>query len=102
MSGKADIYAAEIRRAVLGLNAGELKVDNPARLAQIAEHLALCEDAQTALRARGYGCAGMTLLEIVREVPVNALGRIKNWFDRKPSSKPCPDLNEVHDIWSAR
>jgi hypothetical protein len=102
MNTTAQIYRAEILRAVLGPRASELKVDNPARLAQIAEHLVHCEQAQAALRAKGYGCAGMTFLEVAHEVPVNALGRIKGWFAPKASAAPYPELGEVHDIWSAR
>lgn len=102
MNNTARIYRAEILRAVLGPNASELKVDNPARLAQFAEHLAMCEEAQQALRAKGYGHAGMTFLEVVREVPTNALGRLKNLFATKPAAPPQPAASEVHDIWSGR
>jgi hypothetical protein len=95
-------YRAEILRAVLGPRASELKADDITRLNQIAEHLAQCEEAQAALRARGYGHAGMTFVEIVREVPTNALGRLKTLFAPKASSKERPGLDEVSDIWSSR
>jgi hypothetical protein len=102
MNNTARIYRAEMIRAVLGPRASELKAADMARLNRIAEHLAHCEEAQAALRAKGYGRAGMTFLEVVREVPVNALGRIKGWFAPKASAAPYPELGEVHDIWSAR
>jgi hypothetical protein len=102
MNNTARIYRAEILRAVQGMGASELKVADMARLNQIAEHLAHCEDAQAALRAKGYGCSGMTFAEIVREVPTNALGRLKSLFSPKPGALPHQDLGEVHDIWSLR
>lgn len=102
MNSTARIYRAEIIRAVLGPGSTELKVSDLARLNRIAEHLANCEEAQHALRAKGYGRSGMAFLEVVREVPVNALGRIKGWFAPKTSATPYPELGEVHDIWTAR
>jgi len=95
-------YRATILRAVFGSYASEGKVHDLHRLNQLCEHLAQCEEAQTALRARGYGRAGMTFIEIVREVPVNALGRIKNWFGPSAAAKPRKDSEEVFDIWSSR
>jgi hypothetical protein len=94
-------YRTEILRAVLGPRASELKADDLTRLNQIAEHLAQCEVAQAALRARGYGRAGMTFIEIVREVPTNALGRLKKLFEPKPSPQSHPDIGELHDIWTS-
>ena len=98
-------YRATILRAVYGSYANVGKVEDLHRLNQLCEHLAQCEEAQTALRARGYGRAGMTFLEVVREVPVNALGRLKNMF-KKPSATPAPaahsDLSRVFDIWTSR
>jgi hypothetical protein len=95
-------YRAEFLRAVFGSYANEGKVHDLHRLNKLCEHLAQCEEAQTALRARGYGSAGMSFGEVVREVPVNALGRIKGWFSPKASAEAYPDLGEVHDIWTAR
>lgn len=69
MTRIGEIYRGEILRAVFGKAASELKVADLARLNQLCERLAECEEAQTALRARGYGRAGMTFIEIVREVP---------------------------------
>jgi hypothetical protein len=102
MSTVAARYRAVILRAVFGSYANEGKVHDMHRLNQLCEHLAHCEEAQTALRAKGYGRSGMTFLEVVREVPVNALGRIKGWFAPKASAAPYPELGEVHDIWTAR
>jgi hypothetical protein len=104
----ADIYRAEILRAVLGPRYSELKVDNPARLRQIAERLADSESVQEAIRALGYGCSGMSFTEMVATVPGNAYGRLRRLFS-KPAPKPVPqmadsypDLSEVHDVWSGR
>lgn len=102
MKSPADIYRAEILRAVQGSRANPLKVADISRLNQIAEHLAQCEEAQTALRAKGYGCAGMSFLEVVREVPTNALGRLKSLFAPKAAARAYPEIGEVHDIWTAR
>lgn len=102
MKGPVDIYVAEIARAVLGSQASQAKIADPARLRRIAEHLVQCEDAQAALRAKGYGRSGMSFLEVVREVPTNALGRLKTLFTPKASVKQYPDLSEVCDIWTAR
>jgi hypothetical protein len=102
MNSVARIYRAEILRAVLGDKANEAKVEHIARLNQIAEHLAHSEEAQTALRAKGYGRSGMSFLEVVREVPTNALGCLRTLFTPKASVKRYPDLNEVFDIWTAR
>lgn len=52
MRGPADIYVAEIVRAVLGSQASQTKVADLARVRRIAEHLLQCEDAQAALRAK--------------------------------------------------
>lgn len=102
MKGPVDIYVAEMTRAVLGAKASEAKVADPVRLRRIAEHLVQCEDAQAALRAKGYGRSGMSFLEVAREVPTNALGRLKTLFAPKPSAKRHPDLGEVCDVWTAR
>jgi hypothetical protein len=102
MSNIANIYAAEILRAVHGPRASDLKVADPVRLQQIAARLAESEEAHGALRAKGYGHAGTTLMEVVREVPVDALGRIKGWFAPKASATPYPDLGEAQNEWSLR
>jgi hypothetical protein len=102
VNATAQIYRAEILRAVLGPRASELKVSDPARLTQIVEHMANCEEAQAALRAKGYGLSGMTFIEIVREVPTNALGRLKSLFVSRPAAQPYPDLGEVQNEWSLR
>jgi hypothetical protein len=102
MNNTARIYRAEILRAAFGTANSELKVADLARLNQIAEHLAQCEDAQAALRAKGYGCAGMTFIEIVREVPTNALGRLKSLFKSKPVATSYPELDETDEHWSLR
>jgi hypothetical protein len=102
MNTTAQIYRAEILRAVLGMRASELKAADLTRLNQIAEHLAHCEEAQTALRAKGYGCAGMTFTEVVRQVPDNSPGILKMIF--RPAHKPPAHLDsrELFDIWSSR
>lgn len=109
MSDIGDIYKAEILRAVLGPGAHGVKVSDPHRLRQLAERLADSEETQSILRAKGYGAAGMSLLDIVRSVPESARGILRNLFRRTAatlaSDKPAdtyPSLGEVHDIWSAR
>ena len=96
MNDTALRYRATILRAVFGSYASEGKVQDLHRLNQLCEHLAQCEEAQTALRARGYGRAGMTFLEIVRQVPINGLGRIKTWFAPKAESE------DIFDSWGLR
>lgn len=80
MNNIARIYRAEILRAVMGDKANEVKVSDIERLNQIAEHLATCEEAQSIIRAKGYGTAGMTFIELARSLPECALGRIKKLF----------------------
>lgn len=108
MKGPADIYRAEILRAVFGERANEAKVHDPARLSRVVENLVDCEDAKSILRAKGYGRAGASFVELAREVPNNVRQMLKNLF--RPTSlarvssedAPYPDLNEVLDIWTAR
>lgn len=109
MSDIGDIYKAEILRAVFGPRTHEGKVHDMHRLTRLAERLADTEEAQRVLRAKGYGAAGMTLLEIIRSVPNEARGMLRTLFRRTgavlASDKPAdayPSLGEVHDIWSAR
>lgn len=109
MNDTADIYRAEILRAVYGPTAHAAKVHDLHRLNQIAARLVDAEEAQSALRAKGHGATGMTLLEIVRELPNNARGMLRTLFRRSGTAlvggKPAdeyPSLGEVHDIWSAQ
>jgi hypothetical protein len=80
MKGPADVYRAEILRAVLGDNANVCKVANIERLNQFAEHLVDCEDAKAILRAKGYGAAGMTFVELARSLPENVRGILREIF----------------------
>lgn len=108
MKGPVDVYRAEILRAVLGANASEAKVADPARLHRIATHLVDCEDARSILRAKGYGAAGMSFAELARSLPENVRVLLRDRFRKQrraaplPSTGQYPDLGEVHDIWSAR
>ena len=109
MSDIGDIYKAEILRAVFGPGAHTFKAHDAHRLRQIAERLADTEEAQSILRAKGHGAAGMSLLDIVRRVPNGARGMLRNLFRRTgatlASDEPAdtnPSLGEVHDIWSTR
>lgn len=99
MKDAAKIYRAEILRAVLGPAAHTGKVHDMARLNQIAEHLANCEDAQSILRAKGHGSAGMTFVEVARDVPPNVRQVIKRLF-RTPHSESLSALGQVDDCWS--
>jgi len=99
MSNIANIYQAEILRAVLGPNAHAGKIADPARLRQIAEHLADSELAQSALQAKGYGRGAKSFLDLTREVPNNVRNMIKSLFaPRTPVS--YPSLGEAGDHWS--
>lgn len=100
MKDAVKIYRAEILRAVLGPAAHTGKVHDMARLNQIAEHLANCEDAQSILRAKGHGSAGMTFVEVARDVPANVKRMVDNLFKLPPVAR-YPDLGEVGDGWSA-
>jgi fructose 1,6-bisphosphatase len=108
MKGPVDVYRAEILRAVLGAGANESKVVNIERLNQIAAHLVDCEDAKSILRAKGYGAAGMSFVELARSLPENVRGLLRDLFRRQrkappmPSTGQYPDQGVVHDIWSAR
>lgn len=94
MKDAAKIYRVEILRAVLGPAAHTGKVHDMARLNQIAEHLANCEDAQSILRAKGHGSAGMTFVEVARDVPPNVRQVIKRLF-RTPQPESLRVLAEA-------
>lgn len=100
MNDVAKIYRAEILRAVFGPVAQAGRVHDMARLNQIAEHLANCEDAQSILRAKGHGTAGMTFVEVARDVPANVKRMVDNLFKLPPVAR-YPDLGEIGDGWSA-
>jgi hypothetical protein len=108
MKGPVDVYRAEILRAVLGDKANESKVANIERLTQIAAHLVDCEDAKSILRAKGYGYAGMTFVELARSIPDNVRGMLREFFSAtrrralESHVAQYPELGEVHDIWTAR
>ena len=80
MKGPADVYRAEILRAVMGEHANDCKVANIERLNQITEYLVDCEDAKAILRAKGYGAAGMTFVELACSLPENVRGILRDLF----------------------
>ena len=95
-------YRAEILRAVLGGNPHPAKAHNLTRLNQIAEHLAECEEAQTILRAKGHGRAGMSFVDMARNVPENVKQILRDIFKSKPVPSPAiPDISEAHEPWKA-
>jgi hypothetical protein len=69
MSDLAQMYLAELVRAATGSAKNDWKINDLHRLTQYAERLAACEDAQSALLARGYGRPGMSFIEMVQDVP---------------------------------
>ena len=99
MRGPVDIYVAEMARAVLGGQVSQVKIADPARLRRIAEHLVQCEDAHAALRAKGYGRAGSTFLDLVREVAYKPRGILDRIF--RPAPRKLSEA-ELHDIWTTR
>lgn len=102
MNDIARIYRAEILRAVLGGNPPPAKAHDLVRLNQIAEHLAECEEAQTILRAKGHGRAGMSFVDIARSVPENVKQILRDIFKSKPAAVPdAPDISEAHEPWKA-
>jgi hypothetical protein len=106
MKGPADVYRAEILRAVLGDKANDCKVVDIERLNTIAAHLVDCEDAKAILRAKGYGTADMTFVELAKSMPENVRGILRDLFRshklRAPASLRYPDLGEANDAWSVR
>ncbi len=102
MNDIARIYRAEILRAVLGGNPPPAKAHDLARLNQIAEHLAECEEAQVILRAKGHGRASMSLVDMARNVPENVKQILRDIFKSKPVPSPAnPDISEAHEPWKA-
>jgi hypothetical protein len=99
MSPEARLYRAEIIRAAFGERAHECKVADMHRLNQICEHLATCEEAQTIIRAKGHGTAGMSFVELARSVPDNVREKLKRFFGAPPAAR-CPDLGEADTAWS--
>lgn len=108
MKGPRDVYRAEILRAVMGEHANTCKVANIERLNAIADHLVDCEDAKSILRAKGYGAAGMTFVELARSLPENVRGILRGLFKSTASSPPVSpasrslNLGDLHDIWTSR
>lgn len=101
MNGIARIYRDELLRAAFGSADSELKVHDIERFNRFAEHLAMCEEAQSIIRAKGHGTAGMTFVELARDVPDSPLGRIKNLYALKPAMRnSC--LAETNGTRSAR
>lgn len=100
MNDIARIYRAEILRAVLGGNPPPGKAHDLARLNQIAEHLAECEEAQTILRAKGHGRAGMSFIDIARSVPENVKQILRDLFKTKAPQMDV-DISEAHEPWKA-
>jgi hypothetical protein len=94
------IYRDMILRAVFGDRAHEAKVADKARLDRICAHLVTCEEAQSILRHKGHGVAGMTFVEVARSVPDNVREKLKKMFGDTPVAR-YPDLGEVDDTWSA-
>lgn len=70
------IYRDQIVRAVTGRSPALVTVADLAALDRIAEHLADSEQAKSELRAKGYGQVGMTMVEVVRVVPMNPLAAL--------------------------
>lgn len=93
-------YRAEILRAVLGGTPHPAKAHNLARLNQIAEHLAECEEAQIILRAKGHGRAGMSFVDIARSVPDNVKQILRDLFRTKAPQMEV-DISEAHEPWKA-
>lgn len=100
MNDAARIYRAEILRAVFGSQPAMSRVADMDRLNRIAERLAESERAQSILRAKGHGSAGMSLVDIACSVPNNVRQILKSLFSPVASTK-CPDLGDVHDIWNS-
>lgn len=100
MNDIARIYRAEILRAVLGGNPPPANAHDLTRLNQIAEHLAECEEAQTILRAKGHGRAGMSFVDMARSVPENVKQILRDIFKTK-SAPVAPDISEAHEPWKA-
>ena len=71
MNDIARIYRAEMLRAAFGSGADPEQAADLHRLNQIAEHLAECEEAQSVMRAKGFGGPGVSILEAARRVPAN-------------------------------
>ena len=87
-------------RAVLGGTPHLAKAHNLARLNQIAEHLAECEEAQIILRAKGHGRAGMSFVDIARSVPDNVKQILRDLFRTKAPQMEV-DISEAHEPWKA-
>lgn len=102
MNDIARIYRAEILRAVLGGNPPPAKAHDLTRLNQIAERLAACEEAQSILRAKGHGRAGMSFVDMARSVPENVKQILRDIFKSKAALEPAtPDISEAHEPWRA-
>jgi hypothetical protein len=97
----ADIYRAELIRAAFGDRAHETKVADLHRLNQYAERLAESERAQSILRAKGYGIAGTSFVELASSVPDYAPGILRSIFRRGPAPDYRP-RGDIFDIWTTR
>jgi hypothetical protein len=96
----ADIYRIELMRAAFGEKWRETKVADLHRLNQYAERLAESERAQAILRAKGYGIAGTSFVELASSVPDHSPGILRSIFRSKaPDYRPRGD---IFDIWTTR
>ena len=86
----ARIYRAEILRACFGPGAAPAQAVDLPRLNQIAERLAQGEDVHGILRAKGYGAAGVSLPQLVRDVPSYAPPALKDLFQPVEHEQAAP------------
>jgi hypothetical protein len=100
MNDIARIYRAEILRAVFGPGAHSARATDLHRLNQLAEHLALCEEAQTILRAKGHGGPGTSIVESARQVPANVKHVTRALFSG-PAVPREPGIEHAHQPWKA-
>lgn len=101
MSSPAEIYLAEMLRAAFGPKWRETKVADLHRLTQYAERLAETEQAHSILRHKGYGHAGMSLVDLAKAMPENVRGMLRGLFKRAPATDR-PDQGDIFDIWTTR
>lgn len=90
----ARIYRNEILRTCFGPGAAPAQAADLARLNQIAERLAECEEVHGILRAKGHGRPGTALVDSARSVPVNVHQVLRDLFQRR-LARSSDEINQA-------
>lgn len=70
MTDLDQVYRSQIVRAIYGMGPGKIRrVDDETALARIVECLAEADQVKAILRAKGWGVAGTSVVDVANMVP---------------------------------